>query len=120
MTQKVNSIRLKNRNYNGGYIAYFDLLSKFYKQYSTHKCMFKWYQKIWINISIHFQILFKPLLYIFHSYVTYEADIHYINGKLEDIKKYEKKKIVYLFRFLPIFMYVSNTPSKKDIEIITK
>ena len=120
MTTTVNTISKKLTNYNGSYIAYFGLLNKFYEQLNQYSHMFKWYQKIWMYISIHLQILFKPMLWVFHSYTTYKADICSTNGRFTDIKNYKKVKTFYFLRIIPIWWYSSIKPNKKDIEIINE
>ena len=116
--KSINTIHNKYRNYNAFYGKYFSLLKKFKVQYNMVKPSLKFHQKLWMFISIISQVIFKPLLYFFHTFIEYKAELHYMNDSLQSVKNYSKRTTIYFLRIIPIMYTVNTEATLKDIEKI--
>lgn len=120
ITTKITETTKKLKNFNGGYITYFKLLPKLMVQYKIIKNQLNFFQKIKLFTSIFFQILFKPLFFIFHTETIYNCKYELKNEKISNIvfNKYSKDYTIYLFRFIPIFSWIYTEPKDTDIQTI--
>jgi hypothetical protein len=113
-----HSIKNTHRNYNGGYITYFKLLGQlFSKENRQVLSLLPFFNKIWFGISIFFQMIFKPLLWIFHTKTVYDGSYETVNGNLYD-HRIKKSKTFYFLRFLPFFHFSTTKLKDRDWETI--
>lgn len=115
----VKKIRNKYRNYNGGYGIYFKLYLEFIRKMKQMSFMMKTRQKVWTWFAITLQVIFKPILWVFHTVTNYEAKFCIVNGELFKIVSFSKEKTFYFLRVIPIWYYETNKPStKQDFEVL--
>jgi len=117
IVNKINkTIKKKQNNYNGGYVSYFKLYKEFNQE--LKKLELKYIIKIMIRTKIILQVIFKPLLCLFHTVVNYESEFCLTDGCLTDIYSYSKETTIYFLKFIPIWYMVSNKPTDKDIDFL--
>jgi hypothetical protein len=118
-------VQAKQNLYNGGYPAHFKLYKNFLEMAKDYTKLvpvgtkFVKIKVIKMYISITLQVIFKPLLCVFHSFNLYNSKFTVTeSNEIEKIQSYSKESTLYLFKVIPIWYSTSDKPkTKNDFEI---
>ena len=130
-TRNITTTRINNtiRNYNGGYIVYFKLmlqLGSLFKQLhelEKYLGMPTWKRFLYngvVGFKFSLQLIFKPLLWVFHTKIVYEGTYELETGYKPLNIDVDKTTTIYFLRFLPILKYWTSNLKDKDWDKLLK